>query len=48
MPPEAREHWQALQRDGLLAARAMLDHYIRHLDSEPRAGDAPVEDIPIE
>jgi hypothetical protein len=48
MPPEAREHWQALQRDGLLAARAMLDHYLRHLDSQPRRSDAPVEDIPIE
>jgi hypothetical protein len=48
MPPEAREHWQALQRDGLLAARAMLDHYLRHLDSQPSGGGAPVEDIPIE
>jgi hypothetical protein len=48
MPPEAREHWQALQRDGLLAARAMLDHYLRHLDSQPPGGGAPVEDIPIE
>jgi hypothetical protein len=48
MPPEAREHWQALQRDGLLAARAMLDHYLRHLDSQPSGGAAPVEDIPIE
>ena len=47
MPPEAREHWQALQRDGLLAARAMLDHYLRHLDSQPPRS-APVEDIPIE
>jgi hypothetical protein len=48
MPPEAREHWQAVQRDGLLAARAMLDHYLRHLDSQAPRGDAPVEDIPIE
>jgi len=47
LPPEAREHWHALQREGLLAARAMLDHYIRHLDEQaPRT--APVEDIPIE
>ena len=47
LPPEAREHWHALQREGLLAARAMLDHYIRHLDGEaPRT--TPVEDIPIE
>ena len=48
MPPEAREHWQTLQRDGLLAARAMLDHYLRHLDSQAQRRDAPVEDIPIE
>jgi hypothetical protein len=47
LPPEAREHWHALQREGLLAARAMLDHYLRHLDSQP-SGEAPVEDIPIE
>ena len=47
LPPEAREHWHALQKEGLLAARAMLDHYIHHLDSQP-SGAAPVEDIPIE
>jgi hypothetical protein len=47
LPPEAREHWQTFQREGLLAARAMLDHYIRHLDDQA-ARDAPVEDIPIE
>jgi hypothetical protein len=48
LPPEAREHWLALQREGLLAARAMLDHYLRHLDAQPSGGGAPVEDIPIE
>jgi hypothetical protein len=47
LPPEAREHWQTFQREGLLAARAMLDHYIRHLDAEPPRGTS-VEDIPIE
>ena len=47
LPPEAREHWHTFQREGLLAARAMLDHYIRHLDAE-LARDAPVEDIPVE
>ena len=47
LPPEAREHWHSLQREGLLAARAMLDHYLRHLDAQP-SGGAPVEDIPIE
>jgi hypothetical protein len=47
LPPEAREHWHSLQREGLLAARAMLDHYLHHLDAQP-SGGAPVEDIPIE
>jgi hypothetical protein len=46
-PPEFQQHWQALQREGLLAARALIDHYIRHLESH-RPGAAPVEDIPIE
>ena len=46
-PPEFQEHWQALQREGLLAARALIDHYIRHLESQ-RPSAAPVEDIPIE
>lgn len=47
LPPEAREHWHTVQREGLLAARAMLDHYLRHLDAQPSNGTA-VEDIPIE
>jgi hypothetical protein len=46
-PPEFQEHWQALQREGLLAARALLDHYLRHLDAQG-AGETRVEDIPIE
>ena len=46
-PPEFQEHWHALQREGLLAARTLIDHYIRHLESQ-RASAVPVEDIPIE
>ena len=46
-PPEFQEHWHALQREGLLAARTLIDHYIRHLESQ-RTSAAPVEDIPIE
>ena len=46
-PPEFQEHWQALQREGLLAARTLIDHYMRHLESQ-RTSAAPVEDIPIE
>jgi hypothetical protein len=47
MPEEFREHWHAVQREGLLAMRALLDHYIRQLD-ERRSDSVPVEDIPIE
>ena len=46
-PPEFQEHWQALQREGLLAARSLIDAYIRHLESQ-RSAEAAVEDIPIE
>ncbi len=47
-PPEFQEHWHALQREGLLAARALIDHYVRHLETQQRTSGAPVEDIPIE
>ena len=46
-PPEFQQHWQALQREGLLAARSLIDAYIRHLESQ-RSAEAAVEDIPIE
>jgi hypothetical protein len=47
LPDEFQEHWHALQREGLLAARTLLDHYIAHIESaRPRPVD--VEDIPIE
>jgi hypothetical protein len=47
MPEEFREHWHNFQREGLLAMRTLLDHYIQHLDRE-RGGSTTVEDIPIE
>jgi len=47
MPEEFREHVHNLQREGLLAMRAMLDHYIQHLERQ-RARSMPIEDIPIE
>ena len=47
LPDEFQEHWHALQREGLLAARTLLDHYLQHLDSR-RARPVNVEDIPIE
>jgi hypothetical protein len=47
MPDELREHLHNLQREGLLAMRALLDHYIHNLERQ-RARSVPVEDIPIE
>ena len=47
MPEEFREHWHNVQREGLLAMRALLDQYIQHLDQQ-RSRTATVEDIPIE
>lgn len=47
MPDEFRDHLHNLQREGLLAMRALLDHYIQHLERQ-RARSVPIEDIPIE
>jgi hypothetical protein len=47
MPEEFREHWHTVQRESLLAMRALLDHYIQHLEQQ-RTSSVPVEDIPIE
>lgn len=48
LPPEFHDHWQAVQREAVLALRAALDHYIAHLDTDPKHDDPSVEDIPIE
>lgn len=47
MPEEFQEHWHAWQKEMLLAMRALLDHYIHHVESQ-RPSASPVEDIPIE
>jgi hypothetical protein len=47
MPAEFQDHWHAWQREVLLAVRALLDHYIEHVDAGGR-GVVPVEDIPVE
>jgi hypothetical protein len=47
MPEEFQEHWHAWQKEMLLAMRALLDHYIHHVEAQ-RSSAAPVEDIPIE
>ena len=46
LPPEFHEHWQAFQREAMLALRKALDHYIAHLEAE-HDGEPPIEDIPI-
>jgi hypothetical protein len=46
-PPELRGQISEFQREALLTLRALLDHYLERLDSEPAAGRT-VEDIPIE
>jgi hypothetical protein len=47
MPEEFRDHLHNLQREGLLAMRALIDSYIQHMERE-RARSVPIEDIPIE
>jgi hypothetical protein len=46
MPPELRSQLESVQRDALVAMRAMLDHYIERLDAHNRPASR-VEDIPI-
>jgi hypothetical protein len=45
--PELREQFQSLQRDALVAARALLDAYLERLEHSERRGSSRVEDIPI-
>ncbi len=47
LPPEFQDHWHSWQREMLLALRALLDHYIEHVE-ERRGKVVSVEDIPIE
>ena len=47
LPPEFQQHWHSWQREMLLALRALVDHYIEHLEAERRRA-VRVEDIPIE
>ena len=46
-PPELRDQWQAVQREALVATRALIDSYLERLDSEPDPGPR-VQDIPID
>ncbi len=47
-PPELREQVQGLQRDAMLAVRAILDAYLERADARPQRADSRVEDIPID
>lgn len=47
-PPELREHWHDLQREALLAIRALIDHYLERAAPPDRNPGPRVQDIPIE
>src|SRR5918992_4608571 len=34
--PEIREQWNQVQREALVTLRALIDHYIEHLEDRPR------------
>jgi hypothetical protein len=43
--PEVREQWHEMQREALLTVRALIDHYVRHLEDQ-RAADERAADEP--
>ena len=45
-PPEVRAQLEDVQRDALVAIRAVIDHYLQRLDADERPSSR-VEDIPI-
>jgi hypothetical protein len=48
-PPEVRDQLHSVQRDALVAVRALLDAYLeRSGDGPARRSQSAVEDIPIE
>jgi len=48
VPPEARRHLRAAQKEQLLAARAFLDHWITRLEREPAPRGRRRERIELE
>ena len=46
-PPELRGQISEFQREALITLRALLDHYIERLDTQPPAA-GPLQDIPID
>ena len=46
--PELREQWSAVQREALLAVRALIDHYIERVERDEHEREPAVEEIPFE
>lgn len=47
--PELREQWSSVQREALLAVRALIDHYLERPGSQASGPSRPrVEDIPLD
>jgi hypothetical protein len=47
-PPELRDQWQAVQREALLTARALIDSYLERIEEADREREPRIEEIPIE
>ncbi len=48
IPPEARRHLRAARKEQLLAARALIDHWIDRLEREPERRRRRRERIDVE
>jgi hypothetical protein len=42
--PEVREQWHEMQREALLTVRALIDHYVAHLEDERAAPERSAEE----
>jgi hypothetical protein len=48
VPKETRQHLRATGREGLLAVRSLLDHWVDKFDDAPDKGATGREKIPID
>jgi hypothetical protein len=48
VPPEASTHFRAASREQLMGIRALMDHWIRRLDSHETPKQTEREEIPID
>ena len=46
--PERREQWHSVQREALVTARALIDHYLERMEAHKPAPAPQVENIPID